>query len=200
MQANETDSSGHCSVSYTSTGPLSFHKSKFACISEDLPYQIHPDQLFSVNVESNREATYEMSSNNDFIKSIRAEESHILKVTIKPDAGNKVKITQELTHKETKKVTPIVNDKIDNVIEQVSNQFGSQFTQETLFTEREAKLCKDSACPSFAKLVGDYSDNLKNYGTLKAANGYLKTLSAARDANRDDIIKVLKKKQNKPAL
>lgn len=163
---------------------------------------VHPDKLFSVNIESSRMYDYALSAENTFIKKISAQESHIMQVNIKPDAGNKVKIFQELTHQQSSTVSIIENDSLEDVVQQITNDVNNQFTHETLITEREPKLCQDVECPSFGKLVTDYNKNYerKNYGTLRSANAFIKSLNTARDANRDEIVKVLKKKQNKPAL
>lgn len=202
-ETNETDSSGHCTISYTSTGPTSFRKTKSLCrASEDTPYLVHPDQLFSVQVQSSRQADYKLSEDNAFIESFSSLESHEMVVTMKQDAGNKVKITQQLTHKSTSTTAPITSENIDDVIEQLTNQIDSHFTQETLITERETKMCQDAPCPPLAKLLYENQKNFenKNYGTLKSTTGFIRSINAARDANKDEIIKILKKKQNKDIM
>lgn len=155
-----------------------------------------------MKIDSSRVYDYEMSLENTFIQKINAQEFHVMQVNIKPDAGNKVKVFQELIYQESSTTSIIENDSLEDVVQQITNDINNQFTHETLITEREPKLCQDAACPSFGKLVTDYTKNYesKNYGTLRSANAFIKSLNTARDANRDEIVKVLKKKQNKPAL
>lgn len=203
QETNETDSSGHCVVSYYSTGPTSFKKTKKQCqASEDTPYLLHPDNLFSVNVDSKREATYQMANDNSCINTLTTSESHEMIVNIRRDAGNKVSTMQELKLTQTSSTPPIVSDKLDDVVQQIGDQLGTRFTHESLMTEREPKICQDAQCPSFSKLVEENMANIKseNYGKVKGATGYLRTLNAAREAKKDEIMKVLKKKKYRDIL
>lgn len=200
---NETDSSGNCVVNYETTGPTTLKKTKKSCTSEEL-YLVHPDSLFSVDVQSVREGEYEIASDNSCIQSLTNKESHEMTVNIRQEAGYKVNTIQEMKLKQSSSVTPIVGEKLDDVIQQISDELNLKFTHENLMTEKEVKMCQDSECPSFSKLVKENMVNLgsDNFGKIKGATGYLKVLDGAREASKEEIHKVLKtvKKQNKDVL
>lgn len=203
LETNETDSSGHCTISYTSTGPNSFKKTKKTCqASEDTPYLIHPDDLFSVSLVSIRDAFYQMADDMSYINKLETKESHEMTVNIRQEAGNKVNIEQELKFIGVSRVDPITSENLDDVVQQISSQLNIRFSHETLTTEREPRLCQDAECPTFATLVAENLINIQseNFGKIKGATGFLKVLNAARDARKDEIYKVLNTKKYKKIL
>lgn len=184
-------------------GPTSFTKTKKVCqSSEDTPHLIHPDELFSVTMTSNREASYEMSHDLSSISVLRTKESHEVIVNIRQEAGNKVETVQEMVLKKTGTITPLIGDDLGEIVEKISEESGWMFSHETLMTEVERKMCQDAECPSFAKLVKENIENLhsENFGKIKGASGFLRILNAARDAKKDEILKVLKGKSFKKIL
>lgn len=199
-QINETDSSGHCTVSYISTGPNSFTKSKSSCLSSDLPYISNPDLIFSTNVESSRTGKYEMDEENKYLKSIQFEEKHEMLVAAKEDVGNKVEAHQSLVLKEQKNCEVVNGNSIEEVVDKLRSRDGITFTQESLLTEREVVQAEDAK--TFQNIVNEHRDNLKTklLGTLSSAKVIARLISVGRLANKEDIVKTLGAKKNQKIL
>lgn len=202
QQLNETDSSGKCFVSYKSTGPNSFVKQKTSCRTSEEMYLVHPDDFFSVTIESQRESNYKMVKDSSCIESVEAKESHIMTVNIRKDGGSKVNTIQHLKLEETSSFTPQTGDKLDDIVTKIGEELNVRFTQESLLTERETKMCQDSNCPGFEKMVNEnlVSIRSENFGKVKGATGFLRILEAARRAKKDEIYKVLTSKKYKEVL
>lgn len=203
QNVNETDTSGTCFVSYKSTGPSSFTKTKTYCkASEDTPYLIHPDNLFSITVESVRNAEYQLMKDSSCVESLKSTESHEMTVNIRKEAGSKVNTIQELKLTGSSSISPTFGEKLEDVVQKMSDALNLRFTHESLMTEREPKMCQDSECPSFEKLVGENLVNIRsdNFGKVKGATGFLRILEGARRAKKSEIYKVLTSKIYKDIL
>ncbi|KAF2884917.1 hypothetical protein ILUMI_21251 [Ignelater luminosus] len=199
-QINETDSSGHCTVSYTSTGANSFTKSKSSCLSSDLPYISNPELILSTNVESSRTGSYEMDEQNKYLKSVQFEERHTMLVAAKEDVGNKVEAHQSLVLKEQKNCEVMNGDSVEEIVDKLRNRDGITFTQESLLTEREVLLAEDAK--TFQNIINEYRDNLKTklLGTLSSAKVIARLISVGRIASKEDIVKTLGAKKNQKIL
>ncbi|XP_018321773.1 microsomal triglyceride transfer protein large subunit [Agrilus planipennis] len=198
-EGNETDSSGVCKVSYTSTGPTIMKKYKTDCTSTDLPYVYNPDVLLGINVESDRTVTYEIDTSGDKIKRINSDEAHVMSLNAKENAGNKIEVHQTLLFKEQSAVNVIEGNTFDEVLERAINQERIAFTQESLVIEKENEL---NEVKKFSNALKDCRENLKGdlLGKLGPAKSFMKMVTSARISDKEDIAKVLTSGKNKPIL
>ncbi|KRT81396.1 hypothetical protein AMK59_5154 [Oryctes borbonicus] len=195
QEITEDDSSGRCSVSYFSTAPNKFTKSKELCENTDLPHIITPDFVLSATIQSKREALYELDGEIRHILNIEAKEEHVVFMTAEEDVGNKVEVLQTLKFKETGSC-PIINlDKFEDVFQKVVNEEGI-FTEESLITQKVH--IKSDDIKSFSNTINDYRDSLKakSLGSLASAKSIIPLVRAARKSLLDDINKALQSKKN----
>lgn len=200
---NETDASGSCLVTYKKLSPTAFQKTKKNCkSSDDTPHLIHPDDLFSITIDSIRNSKYEMKQDLSCIESLRSSESHEMTVNIRKDAGSKLTSIQELTLLDTSSASSITEENLEKVIQKLSEDLSLRFTEESLVTEREPKMCQDSECPNLEKVVSENMGNILegNFGKVKGATGFLRILEAARRAKKEVIYKVMTMKKYKDIL
>lgn len=192
----ETDSSGRCTATYSSTDSNKFVKTKSACTNKDLPYFQHPDTLLGTKVESQRVGFYEMNEDSTYIKSIKFDELHSMSISAKEDIGNKVETQQSLILSKQTQAQVLPGDSLEEVVQQIN----IPFTQESLQVEREGSGVDEDA--TFQSVVNDYRNNLKSnvVGSVTSAKAIARLISVGRTSSKDDIAKTLGLKKNNPIL
>ncbi|GJQ73200.1 hypothetical protein Trydic_g13582 [Trypoxylus dichotomus] len=195
----ENDSSGECSVSYTSTGPNKFTKSKESCRNTDLPYISTPDFVLSTTIQSKREAFYELDAEISHVLKVKASEEHVVFLTAKEDIGNKAEVVQILNFKKAGTCLVIHLEKFEDVIQKIINDEGV-YTEEFLITQKAP--VKGDDTKSFSSIINDYRDSLKakSLGSLASAKSIIPLVRAARRSLKDEINKVLQSKKNQKIL
>ncbi|CAG9812767.1 unnamed protein product [Phaedon cochleariae] len=198
-EAKETDTSGSCTVKYSSLSPINFQKTKTECESKDFRYIKNSNEILGIEVVSSRQTEYELDSSFTHLKSINSKETHMIYLMIKAELGNYVESEQILSILERTIITPLNSENIDQAIEKIASTEGLTFTQETLLTENEPS---SDDLISFTKKVENLRNHLKpeSIGTLKSAKIFIELVNAARSANKDEISKVLSSKKNKQIL
>lgn len=85
----ESDVSGDCLASYTTSGPHSgVKKSKKRCLISHQNKRERPDEALSVHTHSQRGVEYK-TNQEGLLESIIADEVHELELVLKRDAGEK---------------------------------------------------------------------------------------------------------------
>lgn len=199
-ETTETDSSGKCSVTYTSSSPSTFTKTKNQCASGDFDYINNPNHILGVKIDSTRTVDYELASNPFIIKSIILKESHSVFLTAREEMGNHIEAQETLTFIDSKKANTVEGTDLEEAIENISNKFGVKFNRETLLTEIEPIQTEDEI--SFSKKVERMRSQLKieHMGSTKQAKVFTELVNSARNAPKEDILKTLTTKKNKPIL
>ncbi|CAH1108236.1 unnamed protein product [Psylliodes chrysocephalus] len=199
-ETTETDSSGKCSVTYTSSSPSTFTKTKNQCASGDFDYINNPNHILGVKIDSTRTVDYELASNPFIIKSIILKESHSVFLTAREEMGNHIEAQETLTFIDSKKANTVEGTDLEKAIENISNKLGVKFNRETLLTEIEPIQTEDEI--SFSKKVERMRSQLKieHMGSTKQAKVFTELVNSARNAPKEDILKTLTTKKNKPIL
>ncbi|KAJ8915951.1 hypothetical protein NQ315_016627 [Exocentrus adspersus] len=197
-QYSETDTSGHCTVTYSSLSPSKLVKSKTDCSSLDLPFVRNPDKILGTRVDSSRQTEYKLNVGNSYIKSIKAKETHGMYLNANEELGGYIEASQLLDFIKSEPTETVEGDSIDDVIEKISVSYGVVYTQETLLTERE--LSEDAT--SFSKQVDKLRHLLKSQdlGTLKGGKAFILLVNTGRNATKVDISKTLESNKNKNIL
>lgn len=88
----ESDVSGDCLATYTTTGPHSgIKKSKKRCLTSHQNKRERPDEALSVHSHSQREIEYKTNAEG-LVESITADEVHEFELILKRDAGNLINV------------------------------------------------------------------------------------------------------------
>ncbi|XP_077284119.1 microsomal triacylglycerol transfer protein isoform X2 [Arctopsyche grandis] len=203
MERNETDVSHFCNVHYISLSPTSIRKVKTECTAPtNTLTNVHPEKILSVVSKSSRQTDYHMNSDNTVLKSILNKELHEMKMSIKQEAGNQVRVTQELilNDKEKGNALKLKSISLKAAIQELYNE-GENLKEQKLNAVKEQRICQDD-CPTLTKLIKENRDTLKSsqLGTAKSATVFIKLLTAARQASVDEILKALKGVKNKEIL
>lgn len=108
----------------------------------------HPENILSVILKSSRQTDYNMNNDNSVIKSIVSKEMHVMKMTIKQEAGNQVKVTQELILNENEKGESFVL-KAKTLEEAIQELHKKQdiLKEQNLNAMRAPQICQDD-CPT----------------------------------------------------
>lgn len=192
----ETDVSGTCTVSYSFPSPLVVMKSKFSCISTDLPLSKHPNPILDTNVVSKRTTIYELDSSETRIKSIIAKEHHHMSINANEELGTFITSKQTLNFVKTEQIPPLVGD-FKQIFEQITH---SQYIESSLLIKNDKE--NEENRESFAKTVGKVRDLLQNehLGSVRQAKVFLQLVKVARQAHKDDVSKTLQSKKNKNVI
>ncbi|CAH1977992.1 unnamed protein product [Acanthoscelides obtectus] len=196
---DETDASGKCTATYTSQSSTKIVKTKSNCTSDDFYRVNNPHEFLRVNRNSFITVEYEADSSKTYLNSIVARENHVMYLPIKEDIACRVKSEQILSYVSSEKIRILEASTVEEAIESISKTEGLIFTQETLLTERESL---DEETHSFTKQVDSLRGYLdaKDLGSLKPAKAFIKLVTTARRASKDDISKALSSKKNKGIL
>lgn len=196
---NETDASGHCEVTYTSTDPTKFKKTKEYCTSPDLPFFTNFDEILATTVVSSRLTDYEMDKGNKFIVKIEAAENHQLSLAAYEEAGSEIEARQTLILKNSSTGDALTSDSAEGILNEIISKERVQFTQESLITERTLR---NDDTNHLAKAVKESWEFLKSdsLGALPSAKALVGAVLAARKSSKEEIGKVLGAKKNQPIL
>ncbi|KAK5641229.1 hypothetical protein RI129_009776 [Pyrocoelia pectoralis] len=199
QEISEIDSSGNCDVKYTSLGPYTFTKMKLSCSSSDFPYHSNSDPVLNTEVESSRMATYELGSDQSYLKSVDLDEMHLMVMKAKEHIGNKVTVRQSLVLVESSTTNQLIGNNFDEVISNIMEKNSFLLTQESLLTERELLR---SETVTFKSAVKESKSNLKSkiIGSLESSKVIGHLISIGRSSSKEDIMKTLGNKKNNAIL
>ncbi|XP_026470483.1 microsomal triglyceride transfer protein large subunit-like [Ctenocephalides felis] len=190
----ESDVSGDCLASYTTSGPHSgVKKSKKRCLISHQNKRERPDEALSVHTHSQRGVEYK-TNQEGLLESIIADEVHELELVLKRDAGANVRTKIELVLEDKKvKMSPIKSINLQDAVNQLKN-----VASRTLRAEKEPALCQDEQCPTMERLVSEHRNSLKqeSIGGARAATAFVKIIPAVRAATTDQILSVLDSLKN----
>lgn len=197
---NETDASGLCETTYTSSSPTKFHKTKESCISTDFEYLANPEEILASKVKSLRSVDYEMDPEGKHFKRITSDERHELFLNVNEEAGGSIEAQLVLTLKKSKNAKFIEKETIDDALEEAMAKENLVFTQEALLVERE--IIDFEGPKSFVNSVNAVRDMLKPkmLGFVPSAKVFLNLVAIARKSSKEDISKALGSKKNQPIL
>lgn len=197
---NETDASGLCETTYTSSSPTKFHKTKESCISTDFEYLANPEEILASKVKSLRSVDYEMDPEGKHFERITSDERHELFLNVNEEAGGSIEAQLVLTLKKSKNAKFIEKETIDDALEEAMAKENLVFTQEALLVERE--IIDFEGPKSFVNSVNAVRDMLKPkmLGFVPSAKVFLNLVAIARKSSKEDITKALGSKKNQPIL
>ncbi|KAL3273196.1 hypothetical protein HHI36_014651 [Cryptolaemus montrouzieri] len=192
---DETDASGTCTVEYTSPNQQKISKTKKNCISSDLPYFRNPEVTLDTFVNSIRNVEYELNSDHKYFKSIKAQEKHIMAVSSANYIGNQIFSDQILEFVEnTQDKIAIVSGTVEGILKNLISS--DDLKQESLKIEKENIPTDD--IKSFPAAVNELRDQLisDNLGSAGPAKAFIKLVTIARVAKKEEIKKALNGKKN----
>lgn len=202
QELEEEDASGHCRTKYKSVDEKTILKVKSKCVFESQSATIvHPEKVWGTKTKSERKSLIELSSDLTKVASISSDESHEMRISIHSDAGSSVTSRQHITlTDENVQVSQESGNSIDDVVRTIQKSLRIKFSQEKLSLKKENLPCQE--CPSFYKAVKENREMLEDdyLGTSKSAAAFVRLLSLAREAKKEEIHKVLKSPKNRHIL
>ncbi|XP_075214236.1 microsomal triacylglycerol transfer protein isoform X2 [Lycorma delicatula] len=202
QEIQESDASGKCKTLYKTVDDKTVLKVKSKCSFESPSSTIiHPDKVWETDVKSERKSLIEFSPDLTKIQSIASDESHEMRIAIRKEAGGSVTSRQHVTLTEKRvKTIEESGESVEDVVKKLEKKLGIQFLKQTLTLKKEDLQCQD--CPSFYKAVKENREFLESdyLGTVKSAAAFVRLLTIAREAKKEEIHKVLKSSKNKHIL
>ncbi|XP_044760118.1 microsomal triglyceride transfer protein large subunit [Coccinella septempunctata] len=196
----ETDSSGTCTVSYTSQEPRKIVKTKRDCISSDLPYLKNPELSLDAIVTSTRQVDYVFDQNYQHFQTVRSQETHVMSVSSREDFGNQVHSDHFLEFAEASqdKISALRGNTADDALKKLISS--ENLSEESLRTDKESGQNEDAK--GFSESVNEVRELLASelLGTAGPAKAFLKLVYTARGASKKDIQKTLNSKKNAKIL
>lgn len=193
--ANETDASGLCLINYKWLDTYSFTKTKYGCVSSDLPIISNQQRLLETVVQSSISSHYTLDKSSNYFLKIVSKETHIFYPIVHKNIGGELIAEQILTLKETQSCERISA----NTLEEAISQIGDAVTQETLATEHSYA---QEDQKQFSVAVNNFRDLLqpKSLGSLQSAKAFVHLVRVAKKSSKEDILKALGSKKNQPIL
>lgn len=198
-EVEETDVSGRCLVSYSSTAPNKFLKTKKSCYNVDLPYTASPNILLSTTVISEREASYELNSEIQHLSRVISKEIHQIYVTANEEVGNKIEVYQSLELSKLEQCPTEETEDFNEAFQKTTNGQGLMMSQSLTSTK---EVVKTDEIKTFSNIINDYRDSLKvkSLGSLASAKTIIPLIRAAHISPQSDLEKALHSKKNQKIL
>ena len=198
QQTTETDSSGRCTVTYSSLSPKSLRKTKESCACPDLPVVANPEPLLGTELVSSSVSTYELDDQIRYVTKIESRETHRAFLVVKEDVGSRTDVRQSLDFVSSHNVETLSGQSWRDVL--LGTNWNGGFKEDTLLTNTETLAPKKTR--SFGNVVSDHRDLLrsKHLGTVESARAFIKLVGAGRKSTRGEIEEVLSSKKNQKVL
>lgn len=200
VETSEEDVSGLCDCKYQALSPNIILKNKTKCYSPDIDQP--RDKLLAAVSRNLRTVKYTFSEDLHAFLSIHAEELHEIRMSIKQDAGSKIRVWQELhLLKNLGAPSKLKVDNLMDLLHEAEMQYAVVFQKSELILQREQKQCGED-CQNLSKLIKDNTELLHadQVGTVKSAMTFLRLLPILRQAKTDDILKALRSVKSKEVL
>lgn len=203
-ERTEVDASGKCNVIYKALDNSNVFKGKTNCLSEEsIPFRQHFEKIWRPIIESKRECVYTLSKDKTMFQRIASEESHELKTAIKEEAGSIIISKQLLTSVDFSTSESTINaERCHDAVVRLTLDLGVNLEKSNLYTHKDSRICQEETCPSLVKIVKENKPFLKEeaLGSIRSASAFIKVLSVARSALKEDLVKILKNSKNKKIM
>uniref|UniRef100_A0A8D8QVR0 Microsomal triglyceride transfer protein large subunit n=1 Tax=Cacopsylla melanoneura TaxID=428564 RepID=A0A8D8QVR0_9HEMI len=204
-ERSETDASGTCKVSYKAIDSANVFKRKRSCVTspDEFPFRQHFEKVWRPIVNSKRECVYTLSKEKTSFTTIASEEQHEMRTANKQETGAMIMSRQHLTSVDfSASVDTVTANTVEEAVNRLSLDLGIKVKRTSLRTERDTTLCKEESCPSIVKTVKEHKALLREeyLGSTRSAAAFLKVLTVARSAPKEDLVKVLKNTKNKKIM
>lgn len=198
QETTETDSSGLCTVTYSSPSPKTLTKTKESCVCSDLPVVANPELLLGTKLVSSSVSTYELDDQISHVTKIESKESHRAFLVVKEDAGSRTAVHQSLEFVGSQSTETFPDQNWRDIV--LGFTTNGDLSEDTLLTRKENLVPKKSK--SFNDVVGDHRDLLKGkrLGTVESARAFIKLVDVGRRSTKDEIEEVLSSKKNQKVL
>lgn len=189
---NEIRTSGVCKVTYQETSPTGIQRIKQSCKLTDNKKQIfiRPEKPLQASLQSHRSTDYEFFANGT-VKKIDSRDYFHIALEANRNVGGTVDSI----------VVIVANGKPDE-IDAVDYKSAKEFLAKLkgykgLKIEGKRQIQEDINKINIRKLVKDHKKALatSNVGTLQSAKAFLMILSAARYADKEDVVQILESKK-----
>ncbi|MBN3302768.1 MTP protein, partial [Amia calva] len=182
--ATENDVTGRCKVLYEVSGKQIIKIKDFqSCEKEDFGYT-STNQVFGVNVNGTSKCIYLME--NDIIKSVKSEESHLIMLNLKSTIGTKINSRLGLQLLSTKPgVSEILKPDIPEVLAGLEYSYTAVGIHAVPVERRPCFNCSSAT---------DHMKTIKNVDVPKISTTkkFLDLVTLLRDMKKKDIIQMLK--------
>lgn len=184
----ETDSSGSCDITYRQTSPASYGRFKINCNATDVEnFYSRSEFPVKVLVQSYRSTEYTFLG-DESVDTISSRDYFHISFAANTNVGGSIDSTIELKSEgHVAQVTPEKSDTINDFVASLSN-----YKSASLITQKIESISDEK--PNIKKLVKQRVADLDStkLGTAVAADAFLQILPVARQAKKEDLIKVLK--------
>uniref|UniRef100_A0A8D0C2E5 Microsomal triglyceride transfer protein n=1 Tax=Salvator merianae TaxID=96440 RepID=A0A8D0C2E5_SALMN len=193
--ANEVDVSGRCNVTYqVRQNQVTKIKSPSSCKLERPGFTSY-SQLLDISKKSTSAIIYVLE--DTFIKSVRAEENHILTVNIHRATDVKVVSKQKLELKSTESGPSMMAGKqVANIVKALD----SNLVAISLVAELVSDECKN--CPTLSQQWNTIRKQLEpgNLSKGDAVRAFLSFIQDLRKATKEEILQILKNEKSMEVL
>ncbi|XP_060635161.2 microsomal triglyceride transfer protein large subunit [Anolis sagrei] len=186
--ASEVDICGKCNVTYQAR-ENQLTKTK-ACKLERMGFTSQ-NQLFDISKKSTSATIYVLE--DTFIKSVRAEENHILKANIHRKSDAKIVSKQKMELKSTEGGPRMMAGK---QVASIVKALDSNYVAVSLMAEPASEECRN--CPSLSQQWENIRKQLEpeNLSKADAARGFLYLIQNLRKATKEEILQILRSERN----
>ncbi|XP_028600234.2 microsomal triglyceride transfer protein large subunit [Podarcis muralis] len=192
---SEVDISGKCDVTYRAQeNEITKIKALKSCKLERTGFTSH-SQLFDISQKSVSATTYVLE--DTFIKSVRAEENHILNVNIQRAIDAKVVSKQKLELKSTEAGPRVMAGK---QVAKIIKALDSNYIAISLAAEPVSDECK--SCPTLTQQWKTIRPQMEpeNLSKADAVKGFLSFIQNLRKATTEEILQILRSESNVEVL
>ncbi|XP_060102991.1 microsomal triglyceride transfer protein large subunit [Heteronotia binoei] len=188
---SETDISGRCNVTYQARqNQITKIKALNTCKLERTGFTSH-SQIIDISKKSTSAAIYVLE--DTFLKTVRAEENHVFKMTIRQQTDAKVISKQKLELKSTEAGPRMMAGK---QVTSIVKALDSNYVAISLVAEPVISECK--SCPSISQHWNTIRKKLEpeNLSTADAVMGFLSFVQNLRKATKEEILQILRTESN----
>lgn len=189
--AKEVDVSGKCNVTYHAReSQVTKIKALGTCETEKTGFTSH-NELLDVRTKVTSATIYVLE--DSFIKSVRAEENHVLSLNFRQTTNAKIVSKQKLELKSTEAGPRVIAGK---QVASVINTLDSNYIAVPLVAEPVKIECKN--CPSISEHWQAIRKQLEpeNLAKAEATRSFLSFIQNLREATKEEILQILRSERN----
>ncbi|TFK16145.1 methylcytosine dioxygenase TET2 [Platysternon megacephalum] len=189
--AREVDVSGKCNVTYHAReSQVTKIKALRTCEIKKTGFTSH-NELLDVSTKVTSATIYVLE--DSFIKSVRAEENHVLSLNFRQTTNAKIVSKQKLELKSTEAGPRVIAGK---QVASVINTLDSNYIAVPLVAEPVKTECKN--CPSISEHWQAIRKQLEpeNLSKAEATRSFLSFIQNLREATKEEILQILRSERN----
>nr|XP_039272925.1 microsomal triglyceride transfer protein-like isoform X1 [Styela clava] len=197
----EEDLSGKCNVTYDVEGTeVKKVKDISSCVNDEEGFSTM-SKVLGVSSDSTSQGLYTMSPDKSHIVYGVNLESHSIRVNVRQEISLYSLGRQKLGLLSIDKIKSITSSTKDEALKSFAKEkrkSGEKYIRASLLSERDVKNCAEG-CLDVLQIISDLSKQLSkvNMANISSAQAYITAVRAARQADKDTLMQLLKLKEFK---